>query len=334
MKRLTFILFAALLLASCSQAGKDKPKLGLAMRTFDDPASVAIRRAIETEAMDKADVAIIDSQNQQSAQDLQVDSFFQRKLASLAVDPVDVKALGPIIGKAKAQRTPVVFFDRMPADETMRSWDKLFFVGTRSAEAGAALAEILSAYWKANPEADRNKDSRVQYILLAQDPPSPDSGLLEAAWAKALSVAGVKSERLSEGDATGGGKPPKEASASLIAKFGDKIEAVVCADPASALGAIEAFKAAGYFKGKKYVPIVGASPGEPAAQMADALSSGSLLGIAAADAQGQGNAVFDLAYALARGRDPSRAGWRVSDAKYVWVPYRKIFGNPPSTQRK
>ena len=49
------------------------------MHSFDDPESVAIRRVIETAALDKADLSIIDGQNQQSTQDKQIDSFFERK---------------------------------------------------------------------------------------------------------------------------------------------------------------------------------------------------------------------------------------------------------------
>jgi methyl-galactoside transport system substrate-binding protein len=335
MKRLTSILVAAaLIIASCSQAGKERPRMGLAMRSFDDPASIAIRRSIETAALDKAELAIIDGQNQQSAQDMQVDSFFQRKVASIAIDPVDGKALGPIIGKAKARRTPIVFFDRMPSEAAMRSWDKLFFVGTRGTEAGAALGEILAAFWKANPAAYRNNDDRAQYIFLAEDPSSPDALLLEGSCARALGAAGVKTERLSDSGAVAAGTPPREAAAALIAKFGERIEAVVCADPESTLGAIDAFKAAGYFKGRRYMPIVGASSGELAPQAAEALSSGVLLGAAVGDASSQGKAVFDLAYALATGRNPARAGWRITDAKYVWLPYRKLEGVPPSAQRR
>lgn len=334
MKRLTSILVvAALIIASCSQA-KERPKIGLAMRSFDDPDSIAIRRSAETAAMDKADLTIIDGQNQQSAQDIQLDALFQKSVASIAIDPIDIGALGPIIDKAKSQRIPIVFFDRMPSEEAMRSWDKLFFVGFRSAGAGTAMGEILADYWKANTAAaDKNKDGKVQYILLAEDPAAPDSALLAGSCEKALGAAGVKAERLSDG-VPPVGKSQTEITASLIARLGEKIEAVVCADPASSLGAIQAFRNAGYFKGKKYMPIVGASPSDPSADMAQALSSGSLLGAAIGDASSQGDAVFALTYALAKGYAPSRAGWRITDAKYVWIPYKKLAGAPYSAQRK
>jgi len=335
MKRLTSVLAAALIVLSCSHAVRERPKMGLAMRSFDELSSAAIRQSVETAALDKADLSVIDGQNQQSAQDIQIDTFFQRKLASIAIDPVDGKALGSIIAKAKALRTPIVFFDRMPSEEAMRSWDKLFFVGTRGTEAGAALGEILADFWKANPVSGKDKDGRAQYILLAEDPAAPDALLLEGSCAKALGAAGVKTERLSDGDAASlEGKPPREAAAALIAKFGERIDAVVCADPASTLGAIDAFKAAGYFKGRKYLPIVGAAEGELSPQTAEALTSGLLLGAAVGDVSSQGKAVFDLAYALAKGRNPAKAGWRITDAKYVSVPCRKLAGGHPLSPRK
>ncbi len=335
MKRLTSILVAAaLIMASCSQSGRERPKIGLAMRSFDDPDSIAIRRSAETAALDKADLTIIDGQNQQSAQDMQVDSFFQRKVASIAIDPIDIRALGPIIDKAKSRRTPIVFFDRRPSEESMRSWDKLFFVGIRGAEAGAAMGEILADYWKANAAAaDKNKDGKAHYILIADDPAAADAAQLASGCAKALGAAGVKAERLSDGTPPIG-KSPTDIAASLIARLGEKIEAVVCADPASSLGAIQAFKNAGYFKGKKYIPIVGASRGELTTDMAEALRSGTLLGAAVGDASSQGDAMFDLAYALAKGNAPSRAGWRITDAKYVWIQYKKLAGVPYSRRRR
>ena len=59
----------ALLAASCAQTDKARPKIGLAMRSFDDSVSIVVRGTIETAALDRADLSIIDGQGQQSAQD-------------------------------------------------------------------------------------------------------------------------------------------------------------------------------------------------------------------------------------------------------------------------
>jgi ABC-type sugar transport system, periplasmic component len=298
-----------LLLSACSDPKKTRPKIGVAMRSFDDPYSSALRRAIETEAVDKAELAVIDGQNQQSAQNLQVDSFFERKLAAIAVDPIDAKAMTDIVAKAKAKQIPVVFFDRLPSEEALRSWDKVFFVGVREADAGAAQGELLAEYWKAEPQADRNKDKAVQYVWLEDEEGSSPRA---EGFAKAMSAAGIKVEKLASG-----------FDPAIALKLGDKVEAVVCADLASTLGMVDQLKA----KGKKGVAVVGAGAGEPSAALVEALKSHLIVGAAAADSESLGRATLDLANALARTEDPAKAGLSITDAKYVWIPCRKY--TPP-----
>jgi methyl-galactoside transport system substrate-binding protein len=67
--------------------------------------------------------------------------------------------------------------------------------------------------------------------------------------------------------------------------------------------------------------VVGVDATAPALQ---ALEQGTLLGTVLNDAKNQGKATFDLAYALAMGKDPAAAGWKVDDGKYVWVPYQMV----------
>jgi methyl-galactoside transport system substrate-binding protein len=90
-----------------------------------------------------------------------------------------------------------------------------------------------------------------------------------------------------------------------------------------ALGAIEALKAAGYFKNGKYIPVVGVDATVPGIQ---ALKEGTLLGTVLNDAKNQAKAAFMLAYVLAQGQTPTKEniGYDVTDGKYVWIPYVKI----------
>ena len=81
------------------------------------------------------------------------------------------------------------------------------------------------------------------------------------------------------------------------------------------------------------MPVVGADEGEPPDSVAAALASGELLGTAVKDQVGQGKAVFDLSYALARKAAPSKSGWKITDAKYVWVPCKKITKDSLSAKK-
>ena len=307
-----FLVFAAFVasLGSCGKTSKDKPKIGLALRSFDSPYSATLRRAIETEAIDKAELSIIDGQNQQSAQNLQLDSLFEKGPASLAIEPVDGSAMDRIIATAKEKRTPIVFFYKLPANEVMRSWDKLFFVGSRESDEGMAQGELLADYWKANQSADRSKDGVLQYVWLGAE---GDAGPRGEGFSKAMAAAGIKTERIAS-----------DQDPAILAKLEGRVEAALCADLASTLGALEARKAATKLPAKKAIPIVGSSSGELPAAVSAALSSGGLAGIVQADAEGQAKAAFALAYALGRWSDPARAGLRITDAKYVWIPYRKF----------
>jgi methyl-galactoside transport system substrate-binding protein len=322
-RTLPLLAVLILALASCSRGGAARPQLGLAVHSLDDSASAAIRKSLETQALDRADLAIVDGQNQQAAEDLQVDSLYRKGLGALAVDPVDGKSLASMIDKAKTERVPIVFFDRRPSDEAMRSWDKLFFVGSTDADAGTAEGEILASFWKANAAADRNKDGSIQFLILASDQGAELGQFLEGFTAR-LAALGLKSERLDAGADLAAG------ASALLAKFSDRVEALVCADPAAAQQALEALKAGSWPKSRKALPIVSLGSGKPSPAIVDAIKSGALLGAAYEDLEGEGKAVFDLAYALARGRDPSRAGWRIVDAKYVWVAYRKYTNLSPS----
>lgn len=90
-----------------------------------------------------------------------------------------------------------------------------------------------------------------------------------------------------------------------------------------ALGAIEALKAAGYFTGDKYMPVVGVDATAPAIQ---ALEQGTMLGTVLNDAENQGKAAVTLASLLAKGEEVNKdsVGFEITDNQYVWIPYQKV----------
>jgi ABC-type sugar transport system, periplasmic component len=298
-------------LASCSGGNKERPKIGIVLRSFDEERSSALRRELEIEALNKADLSLLDGGGQSAAQGLQVKALLDdKKLAALAIEPADSSALGDVIAAAKAQRVPLVVFGSLPSEDTMRSWDKLFFVGSRDQDSGFAQGEIVAASWKANPAADRNKDKVLQYAIVGiEDERSPRA----EGFAKALAAAGITAEPIGA-----------VVDASSLAKLGAKLEAAVCVDLAATLGVIDYFGASKAKAKKQNFLVAGVSTEALPDAIAAAIDDGSLAGVAAGDESGTGKAVCDLAYALARGENPSKYGLKVSDAKYVWVPSVKI----------
>lgn len=300
-----------------------QPFIGVAIYKFDDTFMTGVRNAISEAATGKAQVEIVDSQNAQPTQNDKVDLFITKKANALAINPVDRTAAGVIIDKAKAANIPVVFFNREPLPEDMQKWDKVYYVGAKAEESGTISGQLMADYFKAHPEADKNKDGVMQYVMLKGEPGHQDAELRTKYSIEAVEAAGIKVEKVAEDTAMWDRVKGQEKMAAFLAANGDKIEAVFANNDDMALGAIEALKAKGYFKDNKFMPVVGVDATAPALK---ALEEGTLLGTVLNDAVNQGKATLNIANALALGQAISKesTGYDIVDGKYVWVPYKKI----------
>lgn len=304
-----------------------KVSIGCAIYKFDDTFMTGVRNTISDAAKEKgAEIDIVDSQNLQPTQNEKVDLFITKKVNSLAINPVDRTAAGVIIDKAKSANIPVVFFNRQPLAEDMKKWDKVYYVGAKAEESGTMEGQIVVDYFKSHPEADKNKDGVIQYVMLKGEPGHQDAELRTTYSIKAIEDAGMKVEKLAEDTAMWDRVKGQEKMAAFLGSKGDAIEVVIANNDDMALGAIEALKANGYFKDGKYMPVVGVDATAPALQ---ALEEGTLLGTVLNDAKNQGKATFNLAYVLGQGQTPTKdnIGYDIvdgEDGKCIWVAYKKI----------
>lgn len=250
-KLLVSLAVLVLILASCGGGASGKPKIGVAIYKFDDTFMSYVRNAITENATDKAEIEVVDSQNAQPTQNDQVDAFLSKKMKAIAINPVDRTAAATIIEKAKAKKTPVVFFNREPLPEDMASWDKVYYVGAKAEQSGTMQGQIVVDYWKNNPAADKNKDGKIQYIMLKGEPGHQDAELRTQYSIKAVTDAGIEVDKLAEDTAFWDRPKAFEKMKAFYAAHGDKIEVVFCNNDDMALGAIEALKSEGYFAGGK-----------------------------------------------------------------------------------
>lgn len=308
--------------------GGEEIKIGVALYKFDDTFISTVREAIDevaeekrSETGEKITLNYQDGQGQQATQNDQIDTFITQGYDVLVVNMVDRTAASVVINKAKEAGIPVVFFNREPVEDDMASWDQLYYVGAKAEESGTMQGEVIAKYWKENPEADRNGDGILQYVMLEGEPGHQDAILRTEYSIKALEGEGIKTEELASDTANWQRAEGQEKMAAWISAFGDKIEAVFANNDDMALGAIEALKAAGYFKDDKFIPVVGVDATAPAL---DSLAEDELYSTILQDAKGQGKAIFDIAYALAKGEDPKDVVDGITDEKYVWVPYQTI----------
>jgi methyl-galactoside transport system substrate-binding protein len=326
MKTLASLPIVALALAAglaAVPAQAQTPKLGVAIYKFDDTFMSYVRNAINDNAKGKATLEIVDSQNAQPTQNDQIDQFLAKKMNAILVNPVDRTAAAAIIDKAKAKNTPVVFFNREPMPDDMKKWDKVYYVGAKAEQSGSMQGQIAVDYFKAHPKAYKSNDKTIHYIMLKGEPGHQDAELRTKYSVQAITDAGLKVDKLAEDSAYWDRPKAVEKMKTFLAKFGDKIDLVLANNDDMALGAIEALRQEGYNTGNaaKYIPVVGVDATAPALQ---ALEQGTLLGTVLNDAKNQGKATFDLGYALAQGKPVTSTSWKITDGKYVWVPYAKV----------
>ena len=154
-----------------------------------------VRNSITDAAKGKAEVDIVDSQNSQPTQNDKVDLFINKKVKALAINAVDRTAAGVLIDKAKTANVPVVFLNREPLADDMNKWDKVYYVGAKAEESGTISGQLLVDYWKSHPEADKNKDGIIQYVMLKGEPGHQDAELRTKFSIKAIEDAGIKVEK-------------------------------------------------------------------------------------------------------------------------------------------
>ncbi len=274
-------------------------------------------------------LSVQDSQYDQPKQNDQIDQFIVQGMQGLAINMVDPSAVSVLIDKARRKNLPLVLFNREPAAADMAKYDKAYYVGAKAQDSGTMEGEIVADYWKKNPSADLNKDGVLQYVMLIGDPSNTDAKFRTEYSIKAVTAAGIKVQKLAEDTAMWDRPKAQEKMAAWLTAYAGRIEVVFANNDDMALGAIEALKAAGYFKGGKYMPVVGVDATPPAL---DALEQGYLLGTVLNDAKNQGLATWDLVYTLSQGKPAATAVAPLANAdgkidpkgKYVWVPYQKV----------
>jgi methyl-galactoside transport system substrate-binding protein len=331
MKKKSGILLLALAVAATSAFAQTKPKIGVTIYKFDDTFMSYVRGKIESEAKAAgATISVQDGQGDQSkVNDIQ-DLFLTQGYNSLAINMVEPTAANVVIQKVSARKVPVVFFNREPDASDLAKYPMAYYVGAKAQASGTIQGQIIAEYWKAHPDADKNKDGKLQYVMLMGDPANTDAKFRTEYAIKAVTDAGIKVESLAEDTAMWSRGDAQNKMQAWLAKFGDKIEVVFANNDDMALGAIEALKAAGYFAGgKKFIPVVGVDATPPAL---DAIKQGTLLGTALNDSNKQGKAVFDLSSELGSGAQVLKTVVPLANADgtpnpaghYVWIPYTKV----------
>lgn len=318
----SIILLNIILGTGCSNSlssNENEPVIGFAAYEFNNTWITELKNEVYKVSNGKAKVDIWDGNNCQAIENDKINLFISRKVKALVINPVDVNAVGQIIEKSKKANIPTVFVNREPKKEDMEKWNKAYYVGAKAEQSGTMQGQMLANYFKDHP----TQDGTIRYIMLKGETGNQDAEERTQYSIKALEDSGFKMQKVAEDTAMWDRTKAQEKMTSFISSCGQNFDCVIANNDDMALGAVDALKAAGYFNGGKYVPVVGVDATAPAVK---AIENDTLLGTVLNDAVKQGDAVFDLSYILSKGNTPDKSNfkYKITDGKYVWIDYKMI----------
>ncbi|KAE9537111.1 galactose/glucose ABC transporter substrate-binding protein MglB [Ursidibacter arcticus] len=300
-------------MASSAQAAD---RVGVTIYKYDDNFMSLMRKEIEKEATQYKNIELLmnDSQNAQSIQNDQVDVLISKGVKVLSINLVDPSAAPTIVGKAKPDEIPVIFFNKDPGEKVISGYKNAYYVGTNPQESGVIQGDLIAKHWKANPAYDLNKDGKIQYVLLKGEPGHPDAEARTKYVIEQLNSLGIQTQELFNDTGMWDAALAKDKTDAWLSSSKAKdIEVIIANNDGMAMGALEATKAHG-----KKLPIFGVDALPEVLQL---IQKGEIAGTVLNDGVNQGKAIVQMSANLAAGK-PATEGtkWQLKD-RIVRIPY-------------
>ncbi|MDO5112452.1 MAG: galactose ABC transporter substrate-binding protein [Clostridia bacterium] len=306
---LLLIALIAVFLSTCdaqTEPVDDTIKLGVLVYSGDDTfisnmmtSLKAIAAQYEQDTGVRINVSILDSKESQATQNDLVTRCLSLDYDVLCVNLVDRTDAARVIDQARDADVPVVFFNREPVQSDLKKWDKLYYVGADARESALLEASIIiNAYRKDPGSIDMNDDGVVQYVILEGESRHQDTVIRTEVSVQTLRDSGMKLEKLDGGIANWSRNQAAALAEKYFTQYGEQIELMLCNNDDMALGVADTVERLGL----DFHNIAGidATPAGMAA-----VDAGKMLGTVSIGYEGQAQAIFDLAYALATNGDPA-----------------------------
>lgn len=267
----------------------------------------------------KTTVTLRDAGGSQRTQNDQVKELIDAGCNVLCVNLVDRADPSEIIDLARDSDVPIIFFNREPVAEDLMQWDGLYYVGADAKQSGVMQGELaVDAILAENSQIDRNKDGKIQYVVLEGEPGHQDAIIRTENAVETLKNNGIELEKLSYGIANWNRAQAQNRMLLLISQYQNKIELVLANNDDMALGAIDAYKKLNYTESA--LPVFFGIDGTDVGLKA-VLDSG-MAGTVYNDKEGQAEAMAELAVALVTGEGMDKI--KFEKDKYVYLPYSKV----------
>ena len=318
------------MLSGCSGKSDQTEKtlrVGVITYTQDDPFINGLTDELKAQlkAMENKERRIIVStksgNDDQQEQNEKVEEMIDAGCDVLCINLVDRTAPSRIIRMARNEDIPVIFFNREPVREDLMQWEKLYYVGCDAEQSGIMQGEIAEEYIKSHPEVDKNQDGKIQYVLLEGEAGHQDAISRTEYSVKTLMKNDVILEKLSYQLADWNRGQAENRMNRLISQYGKKIELVMSNNDEMALGAVEAYRKAGYVH-EEWPVIFGIDGLEEALE---AVKAGEMQGSILNDRVDQAKKMAKMAVELFEGEDFEQES--LKEGRYYFSEYQKVDGS-------
>ena len=321
---------AVLVLSGCSGKSDQTEKtlrVGVITYTQDDPFINGLTDELKAQlkAMENKErriiVSIKSGNDDQQEQNEKVEEMIDAGCDVLCINLVDRTAPSRIIRMARNEDIPVIFFNREPVREDLVQWEKLYYVGCDAEQSGIMQGEIAAEYINSHSEVDKNKDGKIQYVLLEGEAGHQDAISRTEYSVKTLMKNDVILEKLSYQLADWNRGQAENRMNRLISQYGKKIELVMSNNDEMALGAVEAYRTVGYAR-EDWPVIFGIDGLEEALE---AVKAGEMQGSILNDRVDQAKEMAKMAVELFEGEDFEQES--LKEGRYYFSEYQKVDGS-------
>ncbi len=263
-------------------------------------------------------VTVREAAGSQRTQDDQVKEMLDAGCNVLCVNLVDRASASEIIDLAREKDVPVIFFNREPVAEDLRQWEKLYYVGADARQSGSLQGELAADLIWENVQIDRNRDGKIQYVVLEGEPGHQDTIIRTENAVDTMKSKGIELEKLSYGIANWNRVQAQNRMEQMIGQHQNDIELVLANNDAMALGAIDAYKKLNYTEST--LPVFLGIDGT--AEGLQAVRDGSMYATVYNDKEKQAEVIAELAVSLSLGQ--GAGDLELENGKSIYLPYRKV----------
>ncbi len=288
--------------------------------TFLNQMIECLKEQFETFAADGLDITVTvrDAAGSQRTQDDQVEELLDAGCAVLCINLVDRADPSEIIDLAREHDVPIIFFNREPVAEDMMQWEKLYYVGADARQSGVMQGELAADYILRDETTDRNRDGKIQYVVLEGEAGHQDAIIRTEYAVMTLKNKGISLERLSYGIANWNRAQAQNRMMQMISQHQNRIELVLANNDDMALGALDAYKKLNVTEAA--LPVFFGIDGTDIGLKA--VAEKQLAATVYNDKEGQAAAIADLAAAIISKKGMNKIEFE--NDRYVYLPYAKI----------